>query len=200
MLQTATNGTLSETSSRSSLYLVTLSSSLIALGFVAGSREILLPFVATVLPAVFLLGVHRHPTGGRRTGDEHLPGGDRPNSRFLPHAGARSRGVLRSPPGSLARGLGQHDSRLRAWHHGGVAHHQRQHAGVHQQLRGGSGRHPPREQSLRPRNLAFPARRHGHCGRSHDPLLPLSTLALSRARERGSHDPGRGRYHGRGVD
>ena len=56
VLQTAINGTLSETSSRASIYLVTLSSSLIALGFVAG-REVLLPFVATVLPAVFVLGV-----------------------------------------------------------------------------------------------------------------------------------------------
>jgi hypothetical protein len=57
VLQTAINGTISETSSRASLYLVTLSSSLVAMGFVAGSREVLLPFVATVLPAVFLLGV-----------------------------------------------------------------------------------------------------------------------------------------------
>ena len=57
VLQTATNGALTETSSRSSLYLTALSSALIAMAFAAGSREVFLTFVATVLPGIFLLGV-----------------------------------------------------------------------------------------------------------------------------------------------
>ena len=57
VLQTALNGTTSESSARASLYVVTLSSALIAMGFVAESSNVFLPFVATVLPAVFVLGV-----------------------------------------------------------------------------------------------------------------------------------------------
>ena len=57
VLQTALNGTMSESSARAPLYIVTLSSSLIAMGFVAESSAVFLPFVATVLPAVFVLGV-----------------------------------------------------------------------------------------------------------------------------------------------
>jgi hypothetical protein len=57
VLQTANNSTYSEASARSSLYVMALSSSLVALGFVAGSSELLVPFAAIVLPAVFVLGV-----------------------------------------------------------------------------------------------------------------------------------------------
>src|ERR671919_554418 len=57
VLQTANNSTYSEASARSTLYVMALSSSLVAMGFVAGSTDLLVPFAATVLPAVFLLGI-----------------------------------------------------------------------------------------------------------------------------------------------
>lgn len=57
VLQTANNSTYSEASARSSLYVLALSSSLVAIGFVAGSTDLLVPFAAIVLPVVFLLGV-----------------------------------------------------------------------------------------------------------------------------------------------
>jgi hypothetical protein len=57
VLQTAANTSVSEAGARASLYLLTLSSSLVAMGFAAGAREVFVPFVATVVPAVFLLGL-----------------------------------------------------------------------------------------------------------------------------------------------
>lgn len=57
VLQSAASTTVSESSSRASLFMVTLSSSLITLGFVSQSRTMLVPFVATIVPAVVLLGV-----------------------------------------------------------------------------------------------------------------------------------------------
>jgi hypothetical protein len=57
VLQTANNATYSEASARSALYVMALSSSLVAMGFVAGSRDVLVPFAAIVLPAVFVLGI-----------------------------------------------------------------------------------------------------------------------------------------------
>ncbi len=57
VLQTASNATYAEASARSTLYVMALSSSLVAIGFVAGSTQALIPFAATVLPAVFLLGL-----------------------------------------------------------------------------------------------------------------------------------------------
>jgi hypothetical protein len=57
VLQTANNSTYAEASSRSTLYVMVLSSSLVATGFVAGSTDVLLPFAAIVLPAVFVLGL-----------------------------------------------------------------------------------------------------------------------------------------------
>src|SRR5215203_347563 len=57
VLQTAASSTISESSARSSLYMLSLSSSLVAMGFMVQSREVFIPFVAAVLPAVFLLGV-----------------------------------------------------------------------------------------------------------------------------------------------
>ena len=57
VLQTAASSTISEASARSSLYVLSLSSSLVAFGFMAQSREGFTPFVASVIPAVFLLGV-----------------------------------------------------------------------------------------------------------------------------------------------
>jgi hypothetical protein len=57
VLQTAATATDSEMQTRASLYILALSSALVAMGFAAQSREVFVPFVATVLPALFLLGV-----------------------------------------------------------------------------------------------------------------------------------------------
>jgi hypothetical protein len=57
VLQTAASSTITEASARATLYLLTLSSALVAMGFTAQSPEIFMPFVAAVLPALFLLGV-----------------------------------------------------------------------------------------------------------------------------------------------
>jgi hypothetical protein len=57
VLQTASSSTISEAAARSSLYVFSLSSSLVAMGFMAQSPEAFMPFVAAVLPALFLLGV-----------------------------------------------------------------------------------------------------------------------------------------------
>jgi hypothetical protein len=57
VLQTANNATYSEASARSTLYVMALSSSLVAIGFVAGSTDVLIPFAAIVLPAIFVLGI-----------------------------------------------------------------------------------------------------------------------------------------------
>lgn len=57
VLQTANNTTYSEASARSALYVMALSSSLVAMGFVAGSTDVLIPFAAIVLPVVFVLGI-----------------------------------------------------------------------------------------------------------------------------------------------
>ena len=57
VLQTANNSTYAEASARSTLYVMALSSSLVAMGFVAGSRDVLIPFAAIVLPAIFVLGI-----------------------------------------------------------------------------------------------------------------------------------------------
>jgi hypothetical protein len=56
VLQTANNSTYTEASSRSTLYVMALSSSVVAAGFVA-STELLLPFAAIVLPVLFVLGL-----------------------------------------------------------------------------------------------------------------------------------------------
>src|SRR5262249_32191420 len=57
VLQSANSTTYAEASARSTLYVMALSSSLVAIGFAAGSTRSLLSFVAVVLPAVFVLGI-----------------------------------------------------------------------------------------------------------------------------------------------
>ena len=57
VLQTAASATVNEAAGRSSLYVLSLSSSLVAIGFASRSRETLLPFLATVLSSVFVLGL-----------------------------------------------------------------------------------------------------------------------------------------------
>lgn len=57
VLQTANNSTYAEASARSTLYVMALSSAVVAMGFVASSTDLLVPFAAISLPAVFLLGI-----------------------------------------------------------------------------------------------------------------------------------------------
>jgi hypothetical protein len=57
VLQTAISTTINEGASRASIYVFSLSSSLVAMGFATQSPEAFMPFVTTVLPAVFLMGV-----------------------------------------------------------------------------------------------------------------------------------------------
>jgi hypothetical protein len=57
VLQTGADAATSEMGSRAALYLSVLGSALVAMGFAAQSRAVFVPFVATVLPAVFVLGL-----------------------------------------------------------------------------------------------------------------------------------------------
>jgi hypothetical protein len=57
VLQTAASATVADAAARSSLYVFSLSSSLVAVGFASRSREVFVPFIAIVLPAIFVLGV-----------------------------------------------------------------------------------------------------------------------------------------------
>jgi hypothetical protein len=57
VLQTANSSSYLEASARSTLYVMALSSSLVAMGFISGSAAVLIPFAATVLPTVFLIGI-----------------------------------------------------------------------------------------------------------------------------------------------
>lgn len=56
VLQSARGATIGEMVGRGSIYLGTVSSALIAFGFIAQSELQLAPFVAAVLPALFVLG------------------------------------------------------------------------------------------------------------------------------------------------
>jgi hypothetical protein len=56
VLQSAVNGTIAEASGRSTLYVMALSSTLIALGFTAEKEEVFSMFALSVLPLVFVLG------------------------------------------------------------------------------------------------------------------------------------------------
>jgi hypothetical protein len=56
VLQSAASTTVSEAGVRASLYVFSLSSALVAMGFTAQSPDVFAPFVATVIPAVFVLG------------------------------------------------------------------------------------------------------------------------------------------------
>lgn len=55
--QSAASATISESSSRASLYLLSVSSSLVALGFATQSKEAFPYFAAGILPAIFILGI-----------------------------------------------------------------------------------------------------------------------------------------------
>jgi len=57
VLQTAYTSTVTEAAARSTLYVMALSSTLVAMGFLSQSRDLFQPFAATILPVVFLLGL-----------------------------------------------------------------------------------------------------------------------------------------------
>jgi hypothetical protein len=57
VLQTEIATTINEGASRASIYVFSLSSSLVAMGFATQSPTAFMPFVGTVLPALFILGV-----------------------------------------------------------------------------------------------------------------------------------------------
>jgi hypothetical protein len=57
VIQAAASATITEAAARASLYVTSLSSSLVAIGFASRSTEVFLPFAAAVLPAVFVLGL-----------------------------------------------------------------------------------------------------------------------------------------------
>lgn len=57
VLQTAANATVADAAARSSLYVFSLSSSLVAMGFISQSPDLFPSFVAALLPALFLLGI-----------------------------------------------------------------------------------------------------------------------------------------------
>jgi hypothetical protein len=56
-LQSAASTTVSEAAGRATLYMAALSSSLVAMGFASQSPHRFVPFAATVIPAVFMLGL-----------------------------------------------------------------------------------------------------------------------------------------------
>lgn len=57
VLQAAVSANVSESAARASIYIMSLSSSLVAMGFAFQSREAFGPFAAAVPPALFLLGL-----------------------------------------------------------------------------------------------------------------------------------------------
>jgi hypothetical protein len=57
VLQSAASSTISESGTRASLYVLALSSTLVAVGFVSQARSALGPFLAVVLPTLFILGL-----------------------------------------------------------------------------------------------------------------------------------------------
>jgi hypothetical protein len=57
VLQSAASTTVSESSTRASLYVFSLSSTLVAVGFVSQTERAFGPFLAVVLPTLFVLGV-----------------------------------------------------------------------------------------------------------------------------------------------
>src|SRR5438270_217302 len=57
VLQAASSATVSDATARASIYIMFLSTSVVAMGFASQSRDAFGPFAASVLPALFLLGV-----------------------------------------------------------------------------------------------------------------------------------------------
>ena len=57
VLQTAASSTIAEAAARATLYVMALSSALVAMGFASQSSTVLMPFGLVVLPGIFILGI-----------------------------------------------------------------------------------------------------------------------------------------------
>ncbi len=57
VLQTAASATVNESAARASIYVMSLSTSVVAMAFASQSRDAFGPFAASVLPALYFLGV-----------------------------------------------------------------------------------------------------------------------------------------------
>ena len=57
VLQTAASSTIAEAAARSTLYVMALSSALVALGFASQSPSVFMPFALVALPGVYVLGI-----------------------------------------------------------------------------------------------------------------------------------------------
>jgi hypothetical protein len=139
VLQSAASTTVSEAAGRASLYLSVLSGSLVALGFAAQSPGMFAPFAATVLRAVFVLGLHGRAAGRYRRPESDVPGGDRPHSwlhrTLAPEASDYFAPWVRSSRTRRRR-------RWRRWRAGGACSpgwDLREHGRLGQQHRGGVG-------------------------------------------------------------
>ena len=90
VLQAVRSANVGEMTGRGTIYMGAVSSSLIALGFLAQVVTHLDPFVAAVLPAVFVLGrVHLRRLGAQHPGEPGAAGADAADPRLLPHLGPR---------------------------------------------------------------------------------------------------------------
>ena len=86
VMQTVIGVTISESGQRASIYMISLSSSLVAMGFVAQSPGAFVPFVATVLPAVFgAWYLHDHAHCRYRRGEPAGAYRHCTDPRLLPH-------------------------------------------------------------------------------------------------------------------
>src|SRR5262249_58145284 len=87
VLQTAASATVTEAASRTSLYVFSLSSSLVAMGFVSQFPQTFRLFAATILPALLVLGVFTTlRLVDNRFRKQAVSPRNRPHSRLLPHA------------------------------------------------------------------------------------------------------------------
>lgn len=74
VLQSASSTTVTESAARASIYVMSLSSSLVAIGFASQSREAFGPLVAAVVPALFSARrVYGHSARGRQWTVHALP-------------------------------------------------------------------------------------------------------------------------------
>ena len=88
VLQAARSANVGEMTGRATIYMGAVSRSLIALGFLAQVVSRLDPFVAAVLPAVFLLGEFTFAALLRNThGESGVVAADATDPRLLPHLG-----------------------------------------------------------------------------------------------------------------
>ena len=91
VLQAARSANVGEMTGRATIYMGAVSSALIAFGFLAQVVTHLDPFVAAVLPAVFLLGEFTFAALVRNTlGEPGVIPANAADPQLLPHPGPRS--------------------------------------------------------------------------------------------------------------